>query len=51
MKKYEIDRIRRCGLYKLMEKRRVKGKWVWVCVGIITGARNADRLETKLNKG
>lgn len=51
MKKYHVDRIRRCGLYRLMERRKVQGKLVWVCVGILTGSRNADRLEARLNRG
>lgn len=51
MKKYEIDRIRGCGLFKLMEQRTVKGKRSWVCIGILTGRGNSDKLLARLNKG
>lgn len=47
--KYHVERIRRTGLYKLMERRKVQGKQVWVCIGILTGARNSERLERRLN--
>jgi hypothetical protein len=49
MKKYDIDQIRGCGLYKLMEQRTVKGKRVWVCIGILTGRGNSGKLLVRLN--
>lgn len=49
MKKYGIDRIRGCGLIKLMEQRTFKGKKGWVCIGIITGPGNAGKLLARLN--
>lgn len=49
MSKYAIDRIRGCGLIKLMEQRTFKGKKGWVCIGIITGPGNAGKLLARLN--
>lgn len=49
MSKYATDRIRGCGLIKLMEQRTFKGKKGWVCIGIITGPGNANKLLARLN--
>lgn len=51
MKKYGIDRIRGCGLFKLKEQRTVKGRRMWVCIGILTGRGNSDKLLARLNNG
>lgn len=48
--KYMINRIRGCGLHKLMERRTIKGKAVWICVGILTGRGNSSKLLVRLNK-
>ena len=49
MKEYETNRIGRTAFIKLLERRRIKGNWQWVCIGILTGRENAQRVEGRLN--
>lgn len=49
MKRYKIEKMRHSPFHYLRERRRVKGKWEWVCIGILTGVKNSERVEEKLN--